>query len=65
MEKQAEGLIVRTRRGHIEIEHLPAMADPLADGAGETIEINAHQAAVLAAWLQEARAELEAQRPAR
>ncbi len=63
MEKQTEGLIVRTRCGHIEIEHVPAMADPLADGAGETIEINARQAAVLAMWLQEAKAELEAQRP--
>ncbi len=63
MERQAEGLIVRTRRGHIEIEHVPAMGDPLADGAGETIEISANQAAVLATWLQEAKAELDAQRP--
>ncbi len=63
MEKQADGLIVRTRRGHIEIEHLPAVMDPLADGSGQSIEISAQQAGVLAAWLQEARAELEAQRP--
>jgi hypothetical protein len=63
MEKQADGFIVRTRRGHIEIEHVPALADPLADGAGETIEIEADQAGVLAAWLQEAKAEIEAHRP--
>ncbi len=63
MEKQADGLVVRTRRGHIEIEHLPAVADPLADGSGQSIEITPRQAEVLAAWLQEARAELETQQP--
>jgi hypothetical protein len=59
MERRAEGVVVRTLRGHIEIEQA-GFADPLADGGGYAIQISAEQADVVAKWLQEAKAELEA-----
>jgi hypothetical protein len=59
MERRGEGVVVRTLKGHIEIEQAGLFSDPLADGGGYAIQISADQADVVAKWLQEAKAELD------